>query len=75
MIKSQLFHLRDDAIQRLARKPVAIERNQQSVRRHQGAEGVEIQRRRCVDVDALVVLGQFHQQLAQLVDLELALQL
>ncbi|MNW01287.1 hypothetical protein D3C71_1969050 [compost metagenome] len=56
VILAQFFYLGHDAVQRLAREAVAIERNQQALGGHQGAEGVEIQRRWRVDIDAFVVL-------------------
>src|SRR5690606_11143795 len=54
---------------------VAVEGNQHAVRRDQRRHRVEVQRRRGVQVDAVIVLGQPGQQFAQLVDLVLLLQL
>ncbi|MNJ64939.1 hypothetical protein D3C77_609260 [compost metagenome] len=75
IVVTQIIHLRNHAIQRLTRKAVTVKRNQQPVCRDQGAEGVEVERGRRIDVDAIVVFAELNQQLAQFVDLEFALKL
>ncbi|MNG10419.1 hypothetical protein D3C84_938840 [compost metagenome] len=70
MVSLQLGHLRDDVIKRLTGKAVAIKWNQHAVGGDQCAEGIEIQGRRRIDINALVILGKLHQQAAQLIDLE-----
>ncbi|MNR00342.1 hypothetical protein D3C85_1161110 [compost metagenome] len=70
MVSLQLGHLRDDAVERLTRKAVAIERNQHAVGGDQCAERIEIQGRRRIDINTFVIFGKLHQQAAQLVDLE-----
>src|SRR5690606_31616794 len=67
VILLQLLDLGEQAVQGIARETVAIEGNQHSIGGDQRRDRVEIQRRRGIQIDPVVVLGQLLQQFAQLV--------
>ncbi|MNP17357.1 hypothetical protein D3C76_1097860 [compost metagenome] len=75
MVFLQLLDFPQQAIQRLAREAVAVEGNQAAIRRDQGGNRIEVQRRRGIQVDPVVLVVQRVEQFAQLVDLVLRLQL
>ena len=75
VVLAQFVDLLQEAVQRLAREAVAVEGDQHAIGSDQRRHGVEVQRRRGVQVDAVVVSRQLAEQFAQLVDLVLLLQL
>ncbi|MNC18376.1 hypothetical protein D3C75_662760 [compost metagenome] len=75
MVLAQLVNLGEQTVQRLAREAVAVEGNQHPIGPDQRGNCIEIQRRRGVQVDPVVILVQLVEQFAQLVDLVLGLQL
>ena len=75
MVFLDLLDLAQQAVQGLAGKTVAVERDQATVGGDHRRHGVEVQRRRRIQVNPVVILGQLIKQLTQLVDLVLGLQL
>src|SRR5207247_8581426 len=75
VVEADFLHVVHQGVQRLAGKVVAVKRDQAAACAYQGRTREEVQRGRRVDVDAVVVLGQLLQGLAQLVNLLARLQL
>jgi len=75
VVVPHLLDLVQQAVQGLTGKAVAVEGDQAAVGRYQRRNRVEVQRRRGVQVDPVVILGEAFEQLSQLVDLVLGLQL
>ncbi|MNF66493.1 hypothetical protein D3C84_482860 [compost metagenome] len=71
----QLLDLGQQAVEGISGKAVAVKGNQAAISRDQRRNRIEIERRRRIQVDPLVVSVQVIQQFAQLVDLVLGLEL
>ena len=75
MIFLQITNLVEDVVQRLTGKIVTVEGYQAALGCNQGRPGIEIERRRGIDVDRIEGFTQFFQGFPQLVYLVLGLQL
>src|SRR5918995_1299095 len=69
MIGANFGDVFEQRIKRTAREIVAVERNETAVGCDQGRAGEEIERRRRVEVDEIVLLVEFGERLAQFEDL------